>query len=85
MLLSITGSSARRDQLSVPTNSGELIPSQLMKDSTATMISGTIAKRAKNSAAGTAQAKLGRPTVVVDGAGGRRRDSLRDPAAGQRS
>src|SRR5690606_37683545 len=81
MLLTMTGSSIRRDQLSRPVNWGELRPSQVMKDSTATMIRGMIAKRAKNTAAGSAQAKPGRPTFVADEAGGRRRDPLRGPAA----
>src|SRR5690606_34519091 len=82
MLWNITGSSMRRDQLSSPTNSGEPRPSQLMKDSTATMTRGVIAKRAKNTAAGSAQPKPGRPTCAAEDAAGRRRDPLRGPAAG---
>lgn len=80
MLLSITGSSTRRDQLSMPTNWGEPSPFQLMKDSTATMTSGTRANRAKKRVAGRAQPKPGRPTSAACEPAGHREASLRNLA-----
>src|ERR1035438_3644303 len=56
----ITGSCTRLTQFCIPLNCGEPIPFQLVKDKIATRTKGTIAKRPKNMAAGTAQTKPGR-------------------------
>ena len=62
--------------------SGAPMPSQLMKDSTTTAISGTTAKSRKNTVAGSAQAKPG--TGCAGRAAGRCRTALADPSGSGR-